>query len=191
MIARSISSSLVACSGTSESAKLGKDSAHSSLRESIIEHLFVGEVLKALWLEDITQVEVLKPQVDDAGYDIVIECNRKLNDSLLRHIQLKSSYTGGKRAFVSVSKRLTEKTNWCVIWVFFDPISLDLDKFLWYGTIPGQPPPDMAKFKTAKHAKGDATGYKADKPGHHDVPKGEFDELKSIRDVIARLFPDA
>jgi hypothetical protein len=178
----------------SELERNSNHSAHSSLRESIIEHLFVGEILKALWCKKITQVEVLKPQVDDAGYDIVIECNRnpKLDHSVLRHIQLKSSYTGGKRAFVSVSKRLTEKPNWCVIWVYFNQDTLSLDKFLWYGTMPGQPPPDMAELKIAKYTKGDATGKKAEKPGHREVPKGKFGKsLASIDDVIDKLFPNA
>jgi len=168
-----------------------KNSAHSSLRESIIEHLFVGEILKALWREDLTQVEVLKPQVDDVGYDVVIECSRnpKLNTSVLRHIQLKSSYKGGKRDSVSVGMKLTKKPNWCVIWVFFDPDTLLLGPFRWYGTALGQPPPDIANFKKAKHTKGDSKGIKAEKLEHREVSKGKFVELKSIQDVIDKLFP--
>ncbi len=168
-----------------------KNSAHSSLRESIIEHLFVGEILKALWREDMTQVEVLKPQVDDAGYDVVIECNRnlKLNTSIPRYIQLKSTYIGGKRDSVSVGMKLAKKPNWCVIWIFFDPETLGLGPFRWFGTALGQPAPEIGSFKPARQTKGDSKGHKAEKPEHREVPKSKFVELKSIQAVIDRLFP--
>jgi hypothetical protein len=54
----------------------------------LLEHLFVGSVQRALWrrAEGRLFAEILKPQVDDAGYDVVMECNGHV-----RHIQLKSS----------------------------------------------------------------------------------------------------
>ena len=35
------------------------------------EHLFVGELVRHLWLKGAASLEVLKPQVDDAGYDVL------------------------------------------------------------------------------------------------------------------------
>ena len=174
-----------------------KDSTSSSQRESIVEHLFVGEILRRLWLRNVTQGEVLKPQVDDAGYDLVIDCNIDCNSSpensrsIIRHVQLKSSRTGAKRDSVNVSLKLTQKPNWCVIWGFFDPSTLDLRQFLWFGSRPGQPPPDTANFKRAKHTKGDATGKKAYRPRQRVVPKSQFEKLASIDVVIDRLFSKA
>jgi hypothetical protein len=161
-----------------------KDSTRSSLRESIVEHLFVGAILQKLWLrKNVAQVEVLKPQVDDAGYDLVIDCN-----SSIRHIQLKSSRADAKRYSVDVSLKLKQKPSGCVIWVFFDPCTLSLQKFLWFGSRPGHPLPDIKDFKVAKHTKGDATGKKADRPGLRKVPKSRFEKLGSIDHVIGRLF---
>jgi hypothetical protein len=176
----------------SELERNSNHSAHSSLRESIIEHLFVGEILKQLWREHITQVEVLKPQVDDAGYDIVIECRRNLKSatSVLRHIQLKSSFLGSKTANVSLGEKLTQKPNWCLIWVFFNQDTLELGPFFWF-SCPVQNPLDITEFNITKHSKGDANGHKAERPGHRDIPKGRFVELKSIGDVIDNLFPNA
>jgi hypothetical protein len=170
-----------------------ENSTRSSLRESIIEHLFIGEILKELWKEHATQVEVLKPQVDDAGYDMVIECKRdsKSGTSIPCYIQLKSSFDGSKTAKVSLSVKLTNRPNWCAIWVFFDPKTLSLGPFLWFGSAKGQPSPDIAHLKTTKHTKGDATGNKANRPGHRDVPKSKFVKLASIRDVIGKLIPTA
>jgi hypothetical protein len=163
-----------------------ENSTRSSLRESIIEHLFIGEILKELWKEHATQVEVLKPQVDDAGYDIVIECKRntKSNTSIPCYIQLKSSYDGSKTAKVSLNEKLTSKPHWCVIWIFFDKETLSLGP---YRMFPGQHSPNIAKFRPTKHTRGN----KAIRPGHRDVPKNEFDELAKIEDVIGKLFPNA
>ena len=165
-----------------------KNSVHSSLRESIIEHLFVGGILKALWLENTTRVEVLKPQVDNAGYDLVIECSRspENNHSIIRYIQLKTSHVGAKRSSVDVSMNLVHKPNWCVIWIFFNPDTLDLGPFLWFPRL-GQPPPNMDQLQTTKHTRGN----KADRPGLREVPKSQFEKLDTIKDVISRLFTKA
>jgi hypothetical protein len=170
-----------------------ENSTRSSLRESIIEHLLIGEILKELWKEHAIQVEVLKPQVDDAGYDIVIECKRnsKSDASIPCYIQLKSSFVGSKTAKVSLCEKLTTKPYWCVIWVFFDPKTPVLGPLLYFGTATGQTSSDIAKLMPTKHSKGDATGNKAIRPGHYDVPKGQFIELAKIQNVIDKLFSTA
>jgi hypothetical protein len=166
-----------------------ENSTRSSHRESIIEHLFIGEMLKELWKEHATQVEVLKSQVDDAGYDIVIECKRSLKSgtSIPCYIQLKSAFVGSKTAKVSLSKKLTSKPHWCVIWIFFDENTLSLGPYLWFGTATGQTSSDITKFKPTKQTRGN----KADRPGHCDVPKGKFVKLASIKNVIDKLFPNS
>jgi hypothetical protein len=50
----------------------------SSYREMVLEHLFSGEVMRHVWLSGIKRLEVLKPQVDDGGYDLVLEACRSL-----------------------------------------------------------------------------------------------------------------
>jgi hypothetical protein len=59
----------------------------SSLREKIIEHAFVADLLRELWLRGRRDIEMLRAEVDRAGYDIVLHCN-----GVLRHVQLKSSH---------------------------------------------------------------------------------------------------
>ena len=53
----------------------------SSHREVLIEHLFVGEIMRCLSMRGISQLEVLQPQVDDSGYDLVFELN-----AIMRHV---------------------------------------------------------------------------------------------------------
>ncbi len=48
-------------------------SENSSYREKLIEHLFVAELLKLSWLHHHFSLEVAKPEVDNAGYDLIAE----------------------------------------------------------------------------------------------------------------------
>lgn len=54
----------------------------SSFREKLIEHLFIGELLKTSWSHADYSLELSKPEVDVSGYDIIGESNR-----FVRHIQ--------------------------------------------------------------------------------------------------------
>lgn len=64
-------------------------SLHSSYREKLIEHLLVGELLKFSWQSEDFSLEVSKPEVDNAGYDLIAEAN-----GVIRHIQLKATFVG-------------------------------------------------------------------------------------------------
>src|SRR5881396_3207471 len=95
--------------------------ADSSLREKLLEHLFVGELLRTLWRRGARQVELLRAEVDACGYDVVLECN-----GVLRHVQLKSSYRGAKTNRVNINVGLQRKASGCVIWIMFDPRTMDI-----------------------------------------------------------------
>jgi len=149
----------------------------------LLEHLLVGEILRHLWIRGDANVEVLKPQVDDAGYDIVLVCN-----AVTRHIQLKTSHATAKRANVDIHLNLEKKEGGCVIWTFFDPRTLKLGPFLWFGGSPGDRLPKIQGFRIAKHTKGDATGKKAFRPSIRLVPKGKFEPINSVSALVTRLF---
>lgn len=38
----------------------------------IAEHVLVGDVLRTLWKRDVTDVEILRPEFDAHGYDVVM-----------------------------------------------------------------------------------------------------------------------
>jgi hypothetical protein len=40
---------------------------YSSLREKVLEHLFVGDVLRCLWRRGARDIELLRAEVDAAG----------------------------------------------------------------------------------------------------------------------------
>lgn len=155
---------------------------HSVLRERIVEHVFVGDVLRRCWQLGITDVEVLRSEFDAGGYDIVMS-----RGNIIRHIQLKTMSFGGKTANTKIGMKLLEKPSGCVIWIVVKQ-DLTLDSYLWFGGGPGEPLPDISDFRVAKHTKGDAGGTKLERPNHRIVPRGKFDKIKEFDQVLVRLF---
>ena len=111
-------------------------SLRSSHREALLEHLFAGEVMKHLWLRGQWRLEVLKPQVDDSGYNLVLEAN-----GIVRHVQLKASFRGSRARDVKVNALLAEKPSGCVVFMWFDPATLTLGPFGFFGGAPGRQVP--------------------------------------------------
>lgn len=165
------------------SSSANEHNLYSSYREVLLEHLLSGEVMKHLWLRGNVRIETLKPQVDDAGYDLVLEAN-----GVVRHVQLKSSHAGSSTSEVRVSLHLAKKPSGCVVWLWFDPQTLQLGPYLFFGSAPGLPLPDIASFKVAKHVKGNAQGIKHERPNVRVIPKSRFENLASTSDLVLRLF---
>lgn len=155
---------------------------NSSLREKLIEHVFVGDLLRVLWRRDIFDLEVLRAEVDRGGYDLVLECR-----NALRHIQFKSSHRGAKTSEVTINLKLADKPSGCVIWVLFDQNTLRLGPYLWFGAAPGHGLPPLGD-KVARHSKADSSGHKAERPNLRIVPRRCFTELKTMDEVIDVLF---
>jgi hypothetical protein len=154
----------------------------SSKLEKILEVRLCAELATDLWLRGIADFEILRGEVDDAGYDLVLEAN-----DWLRHIQLKASRAGAATAEVSVSTRLARKPSGCVVWMIYDPATLRIECFRWLGGAPGHPLPQLGD-KVTRHTKGDRLGYKAERPGHRVVPKARFETLHSPAELVERLF---
>jgi hypothetical protein len=166
-------------------AALPVESAHSSAREKLLEHLFIGELLRCLWRRKMRNMEVLRAEVDMGGYDVAIEAN-----TVLRYIQLKSSHRAAKTAAVPVNVNLERKPGGCVIWMRFDPETVELGPYLWFGAEPGQPPLSLGD-RVARHSKGDRTGKKAPRPNIRVLPIARFQKLETIDMVVDALFGPA
>lgn len=155
---------------------------HSTLRERIVEHVFVGDALRWLWQHRVTDVEVLRSEFDAGGYDLVMSYRK-----IVRHIQFKTMMVKGKAASIKASLKLMEKPSGCIIWIIVTP-ELVLQSYLWLGGPPGQPLPDIQGLRVAKHTKANAEGKKAERPDHRIVPRGRFERLGSLGEVLERLF---
>lgn len=162
---------------------MSKHSEHSSYREKLIEHLFIGELLKLSWQDGDCLLEVAKPEVDNSGYDVILEANR-----IVRHVQLKASYIGGKTSRQKVHVKLADKPSGCVVWIYFDEDTLELGPFYFLGADPGKPLPAIHDAKVARHTKGDQGGYKAERPSIRELNKGDFMKYETIHDIYQVLF---
>lgn len=172
------------------------ESTHSSYREKLFEHIFLGELMRVLWAKSRTRLEVLMPQVDNSGYDLVIECG-----SLLRHVQLKTTHTRSTVRSVNVNSALASKPSGCVICITVDINEMKIISFRWFGGEPGEPLPNITVYPISKHAKANAQGVKLERPGIRKVPFSAFDKippdtskaepLADMLAVAAKLFGDS
>jgi hypothetical protein len=156
---------------------------YSSLREKILEHLFIGQLLRCLWQQGRRDIELLRAEVDFRGYDLALECN-----GCMRHIQLKSSHRGSAARSVNVQIALEDKRkSACVIWIEFDASTMDLGPFLWFGGEPGCPIPSLGAV-VARHTRADHTGAKRLRPNVRVIKKSRFRELPTMKQVVHALF---
>jgi hypothetical protein len=166
---------------TQSISDLEAHSHFSSLRERIVEHLFVGELLKYLWQHKRYGVEVSRAESDSFGYDIVIESGK-----VIRHIQLKSNMERPRN--LSIARTLEKKPSGCVIWIGIT-IGLEMKEFGWYGSGPGLPLPDLSNFENSLRIGRNRDGKRPKRSNHVDVPFSKnFNVFRNIDEVASLLF---
>lgn len=142
--------------------------------------------MRYCWQNQLPHIEMLKSQVDNSGYDIVLEAK-----SIMRHIQLKASHVGSATARVNINRDLAFKPSGCVIWMFFDQDTLAFDHFLWFGKGPGEALGSLDDFSVGMHTRGNAQGVKGQRPNIRVLTKASFTRLDSVADVVLRLFGES
>lgn len=158
-----------------------KHSEHSTFREKLIEHLLIGELLKRSWQTGDCSIEISKPEVDRAGYDLIAECNGQI-----RHIQLKTSFRGSSTSELNIQLALAEKPAACVVWVVFDEETLELGPFWYLG--PGGGLKNLKSFRVAKHTKANALGEKTERRNLRVVRKSDFTRVEDLTGLWHCLF---
>jgi hypothetical protein len=161
-----------------------KDSLHSTLRERIVEHAFVGDALRLLWRNGVVDVEVLRSEFDAHGYDLVMTQGR-----VVRHIQFKTG-TSKKPGDVSVSLALAEKPSGCVIWIRVNE-HLEMGPFFWFGGPPGERLPLIDDCEIPLRAAHNKAGVRPPRRNHRLVSGRRFEELQTMAEVLTRLFGKA
>lgn len=151
------------------------------LREIILEHRFIADLLAYLWNRNIFDVEVLRSEFDAGGYDLIVSFK-----DITRHVQLKSTRMAGRSAHVSVGTKLAERPSGCVICFEIDD-TLGVNGYLWFGAAPRLPLPPMDEFAVTRHTKANAKGIKAERPAHRRVPLRRFTRIGRIDDLVAAL----
>jgi hypothetical protein len=154
---------------------------HSVLREVILEHLLVGELLRVLWSRGVYDAEVLRSEFDAGGYDLVVS-----RRDVTRHVQLKATVVGGTRSQVGVNLGLTGKPSGCVVWMFVTD-DLRLDHLYFFGDEPGFPMPDIIDGKIVRHTKGNSLGQKLERPKLREVRKSAFVKIANVEGLLDAL----
>lgn len=158
----------------------------SMFYEQLVEHVFVSEVLQEVWYYFGATVEVLRSEVDASGYDVVFECTGRL-----RHVQLKTSKPDAKVSGQKVNVALASKPSGCIVWIVRhedrQTCRMRLS-YLFFGGEAGHPIPSLDGFKVAKHSKGNAQGVKKERPAIRVVPKSQFTEVGTTRELVRKLF---
>ena len=154
----------------------------SSHREKVVEHVFLGELLRYLWVARIPGVQVLKPEVDAAGYDLVLSLGK-----VIRHVQLKASMRSASTQSQPIHGSLEEHPSGCIVWIVLNE-DLSFERFLWFGGETGQPLPSLKGFKRAKHARANAQGIKKELENTWRVPKSKFTRIEGMARLVQALF---
>lgn len=162
-----------------------RNPSYSSYREQLVEYLVIAALLQDGWMRRGQAIDILRADVDGAGYDFVVECQ-----GIARHVQMKSSVVGGRTGSQKVHTALAKQPSGCVVWVVLAPgpeSALDLT-YLVFGGGPGEPLPNLKNFKTARHTKANAEGVKANRPAIRELPKSAFSDLGGTAALSDWLF---
>ena len=154
----------------------------SSHREKVVEHVFLGELLRYLWVAKIAGVQVLKPEVDASGYDLVLSLGK-----VIRHVQLKTSMHDAQGAHQPIHESLAEHPSGCMVWIVLNE-DLTFDHFLWFGGEPGQPLPDLSTVQTGEARKGKCARRKKEREQTRQVPKSKFESVPDMAGLVGKLF---
>ncbi|MEM1099694.1 MAG: hypothetical protein AAGH92_13010 [Planctomycetota bacterium] len=153
----------------------------ASRRERTVEHLFVGELLRHAWRTGL-RVEVLRPEVDADGYDLVLECG-----GVIRHVQLKASRASASTSRVPVHLSLADRPSGCVVWVLCGDDDLAPVAYLFLGGAPGEPLSGIEDLPAVRHSRANAEGVKGERPSLRSVAKGRFAKVESVEELCGLL----
>ena len=153
---------------------------NSTLRERIVEHVFVGEALRTLWRRGVVDVEVLRSEFDAYGYDLVMG-----RGPIVRHIQFKTG-TSPRPGDVSVSTALASKPSGCVLWIRISP-ELDMGPYFWFGGAPGVPLPLLDTYVSPRRPTHNAAGERPVRKNHRLIPGRDFRRLDDLEQVLTEL----
>lgn len=127
---------------------------------------------------------MLRSEFDAGGHDLVLTLGE-----VTRHIQMKSSRVGARTASQTLNTRLLERPSGCFVWLVVTD-DLHVDQYLFLGAPPGQPLAISGGLKTARNARANALGYKAERSQHRVIPRKHFTRFDTLADLVDGLLGD-
>lgn len=157
-------------------------STFASTREKVLEHRFIADVTAELWRRAVFDFAVSHSEVDNSGYDLIVEAL-----GVTRHIQLKAMHLRSTTAEFPIQARLQQKPSACVVLMLHDARSLEIAQYRWFGAEPGAPLPSLGE-RIGKHSKANALGVKSERPSIRRLEKRRFEPIGDVPMLVDRLF---
>jgi hypothetical protein len=167
---------------TADQAWITALSTYASTREKILEHRFIADVTAELWARGLFDFAVSHSEVDNSGYDLILEAR-----GVTRHVQLKAMHLRSTTAEFPVQARLGEKPSACVVLMQHDARTLAIARYRWFGAAPGEPLPPLGE-RIGKHTKANALGIKTERPAIRRLAKKRFEAIENVAGLVDRLF---
>lgn len=148
----------------------------SATVEKLMEHIFLSEVLQECWFKRRQVVEVLRAEVDAAGYDLVLQAGESV-----RHVQLKASRRDAKTSRQTINRKLSTREGGCVVWITYD---VDDDRgrvelrYRWWDSRTKQLPITVGRNPH--------TGK--ERPNTAVLKRSDFDPVDDTTTLVERLF---
>jgi hypothetical protein len=141
-----------------------------------MEHIFLAEILQECWFQRRQIIEVLRAEVDAAGYDLVLEAAGRI-----RHVQLKASRQGGKTSKQTINSKLTERAGGCVVWITYDvdeATGRARLKYRWWDS--------SAQVRPRTPGRNTRTGR--ERPNTFILKKSDFELIEDTSALVRRMF---
>jgi len=156
-------------------------SRHSTYLESVRGNLFIADLQRDGILRRNQPIKVFRPDVDDEGIDVVLECN-----GIIRHVQIKSVAANGATREWGIHAQLMNRPSGCAVLIRADA-ELNLE-YAYFGGKTGEKIPDLGGFTVLKHTKANSLGVKLPRPNLRKVPFRAFVKMDSIQTLSDTLF---
>jgi hypothetical protein len=155
-----------------------KNTSFSTLRELLAENRFLSDLISAFWVNNLLDVEILRSDIDNSGYDIAVGYNEKV-----LYIQLKTKLVGGKTIEAPINIKLTNKENYAIVLMEIieapEHNSVNI-KYYWWHNKNEKAIDVFSDDKISKHTKANASGQKKERPNIRKVKYKEFDPIDII-----------
>ena len=159
------------------------DYSQSLSREKLLEYVFLSELLQEAWCVRNWTIDILRPDVDRACYDLALECN-----GIRRYVQLKGSRHDARTRQVTVNAELASKPGGCVLWLSYQNVGGRIKlQYKYMGGHPSQCP--NLGDKRGRRTTPDFRGEKPERENTRVLKKTAFTPLPDIGMLMDKLFP--
>lgn len=152
------------------------DYTNSVMREKLCLHIFLSDIYKLCWKnEKYKDIQILFPEIDSSGADIVI-----VHKQVSCFIQLKSINKNSSTYKFPINKELFNQSSFCVLLFTLDEETISINYRIFKKK-------ENLDYKNAKHSKANAEGIKKERPNIIELPKTEFADIRNT-ELIDKIF---